>query len=214
MGFDALVVRDMDRQLPDVLSERISIPIINAGNGSGEHPTQGLLDALTLRRHFGRRGNLEGLRVAIVGDIVHSRVARSDTYVLHALGAEVILAGPPQLVPTPADGWPARIVSSRAEALQNADAVIVLRIQRERMQDSFVDTRAYAEVWGVDETVLEEEMAPHAVILHPGPVIRGVELTDRVIDHPRSLILKQVTHGVAVRQAVLARHCRRAFERE
>lgn len=210
MGFDALVVRDLDRQLPDVLAERLNLPIINAGNGSGEHPTQGLLDALTLRRHFGRPDGLDGLSVAIMGDVVHSRVARSTTYALHALGAHVTLAGPPMLVPTPADGWPARIVSTRAEALAEADAVIVLRIQSERMHGQLVDAADYAHVWGIDETVMTEQMPSHAVILHPGPVIRGVELTDSVIDHPRSLILRQVTHGVAIRQAVLARHCPQA----
>lgn len=211
MGFDALVVRDLDRQLPHMLAERLKLPIINAGNGSGEHPTQGLLDALTLRRHFGRSEGLEGLSVAIMGDIVHSRVARSTTYALHALGAHVTLAGPATLVPSPADGWPARIVTTRAEALAEADAVIVLRIQRERMQDQPVDAIDYAHVWGIDETIMAEEMQSHAVILHPGPVIRGVELTDCVIDHPRSLILRQVTHGVAIRQAVLARHGRQVF---
>ncbi|MFU8804244.1 MAG: aspartate carbamoyltransferase catalytic subunit [Bradymonadaceae bacterium] len=210
MGFDALVVRHTDRQLPYVLAERLGIPIINAGNGSGEHPTQGLLDALTLRRHFRAGEDLAGLRVAIVGDIVHSRVARSNTYCLNTLGAHVTLAGPPTLVPTPADGWPARIVSSRPEALADADAVIVLRIQRERMHLPFVGEEGYVQDWGIDEAVMRDEMRPDAVIMHPGPVIRGIELTDAVIDHPRSLILRQVTHGVAIRQAILANLCRRA----
>ncbi|WP_158542395.1 aspartate carbamoyltransferase catalytic subunit [Lujinxingia litoralis] len=206
MGVDGLVVRHHDRHLPHVLSERMNLPVINAGNGSGEHPTQGLLDALTLRRHFNSGEGLSGLKIAIVGDIVHSRVARSDAHIFSALGADVLLAGPRMLLPTEAqlDAWPARVTTSRKEALRWADAVVVLRIQQERLRGSVVDPHRYASDWGIDQSVIEQYMSPLTVILHPGPVIRGVELSDPVIDSPQSLIWRQVTHGVAVRQAVIA----------
>ncbi len=208
MGVDGFVVRHHDRQLPHVLVDRLDTPIINAGNGSGEHPTQGLLDALTLRRNFGLKGDLSGLKVAIMGDIVHSRVARSDAHAFAALGAEVRLVGPRRLLPSEdrLEDWPATVSNSRKEALKWADAVVVLRIQQERMHGQLVDPHQYALDWGIDTTVVDRYLKPETVILHPGPVIRGVELSDPVVDSDRSLILKQVTHGVAVRQAVLCRY--------
>lgn len=208
MGFDGMVVRHSDRNLPYTLSDALDVPIINAGNGSGEHPTQALLDALTLRRVFDRRGgDLSGKRIAIIGDVVHSRVARSDVYALDRLGAEVVLAGPSMLLPKERGGdWEAERAYSRAEALEGADAVIMLRVQSERIHGDVIDTNSFIRDWGIDQAVVEEEMEPNAVILHPGPVIRGVELTGAVADGPRSLILDQVTIGVAVRQAVLLRY--------
>lgn len=207
MGFDAMVIRHTDRHLPYTLADQLDISIINAGNGSGEHPTQGLLDALTLQRVFDRPdGDLSGLNVAVIGDVVHSRVARSDVHVLSELGASVVVAGPSMLLPEEGDDeWAADRVTSRREALDGADAVIMLRVQTERIHGDVIDTNAFIREWGIDQTVVEEEMEPHAKILHPGPVIRGVELTSDVADGPRSLILDQVTIGVAVRQAVLMR---------
>ncbi len=201
MGVGAFIVRHRQRELVHLLREALDTPIINAGNGSGEHPTQGLVDALTLRRHF---GSLKGLKVSIVGDIVHSRVARSNVFALRTLGAEVTIAGPPRLLPRDDTWGTLRTVETRREALQDADAVIILRIQGERIEGPPVEIDAYIQEWGIDELVVEQEMTPGAVILHPGPVVRGVELQDTVADSPRSLILRQAANGVAVRQAVLA----------
>lgn len=208
MGLDGFVVRHQDRQLPDVLVDRLEVPIINAGNGSGEHPTQGLLDALTLRRHFQTGADLAGLKIAIVGDIVHSRVARSDAHAFARLGAEVRLVGPKTLLPAgeTKKEWPGLITSDREEALQWADAVVVLRIQQERLHGTIVDRHEYAVEWGIDSVIAERYLRPDTVILHPGPVIRGVELSNAVVDSERSLILEQVTHGVALRQAVLQKY--------
>ena len=205
MGFDGMVIRHGDRQLPFTLADNLSASLVNAGNGSGEHPTQALLDALTLRRAINPSGrDLSGKRVAIIGDIVHSRVARSDVFALRALGAEVVLAGPSMLLPKAHDEeWPADRAHSRAEALEGADAVIMLRIQAERIHGDVIDTNTFIRDWGIDQAVVEEEMKPETKILHPGPVIRGVELTGSVADGPNSLILDQVGIGVAVRQAVL-----------
>ena len=205
MGLDALVVRHSERHLPFAVSDRVDIPLINAGNGSGEHPTQALIDAMTLRRAFARRGQeLEGKRVAIIGDIVHSRVARSDVYALRKLGCEVVLSGPSMLVPKESDEkWDADRAATRDEALDGADAVIMLRVQQERIHGELVDSNRYVREWGIDEQVASEVMKPDAFILHPGPVIRGMELTSSVTDSDRSLILEQVGYGIAVRQAVL-----------
>ncbi len=208
MGLDALVLRHHERQMPFAVRDRVEIPLINAGNGSGEHPSQALIDALTLRRAFRRRGEaLEGKRIAIIGDIVHSRVARSDVHALRKLGCEVVLAGPSMLVPArePDDAWDAEVVTRRDEALAGADAVIMLRVQQERIHGELVDANAYVREWGIDEQVAAEAMTPGAFILHPGPVIRGMELTAAVADGPHSLILEQVGYGVAVRQAVLVK---------
>lgn len=208
MGVDALVIRHGERHLPFAVKDRVDIPLINAGNGSGEHPTQALIDALTLRRAFARSGEtLEGKRVAIIGDIVHSRVARSDVHALTKLGAKVTLAGPSMLVPKEADAeWNADCVTDREEALGDADAVIMLRVQTERIHGELVDANSYVRDWGIDDQVAAEHMKPGAFILHPGPVIRGMELTASVADSERSLILEQVSYSVAVRQAVLL-HC-------
>ena len=205
MGVDGFVVRHGDRQLPHLLSDRVKVPVINAGNGSGEHPTQGLLDALTLRRHFGLTGGLEGLKVAIMGDVVHSRVARSDAFAFSTLGADVLLVGPKHLLPSPGrrEQWPASVTSSRKEALQWADVVVTLRIQEERVQGNLIDPHTYAMEWGIDSSVVQRYMRDEAVILHPGPVVRGVELSNPVVDSERCLIAKQAASSVAVRQAIL-----------
>lgn len=210
MGVDAFVIRHAERGTPYLLAEHLDVPVINAGNGAGEHPSQGLLDALCLVRALGGvdgdRISLAGRRIAIVGDIVRSRVARSDVHVLEKLGAEVTLAGPEQMLPEQgARGWgQARIVDSRDEAIEGADAVIVLRIQRERMQGASIDTDKYIQQWQLRDEVISALLPEHARIMHPGPVNRGVELTSAVADGPRSLILDQVRCGVAMRQAILA----------
>lgn len=202
MGVDAFVIRHSERRVPLTIADHIPRPVFNAGNGSGEHPTQGLLDLMTIRRTLGR-DNFEGTRVAIIGDIVHSRVARSDVYGLRALGASVTVAGPPKLLPTDRAEWEVDFASSRADALKDADFVIMLRVQRERMHTDAIDAHDYVRQWGVDEVVVETEMKRGAWIMHPGPVMRGTELSSRVADSDRSLILKQTAFGVATRQAVL-----------
>jgi aspartate carbamoyltransferase catalytic subunit len=214
MGLAGVVLRHSERETPYRVRERVEIPVINAGNGSGEHPTQALIDALTLRRAFGRRRREPaGKRVAIIGDIAHSRVARSDVLALGYLGCEVVLAGPEPLMPRDTDAWDAEIVSSRAEALEGADAVIMLRVQQERIEGaahdsnlnvgSYMEAGSYMENWGIDEATAKEFMKPDAFVLHPGPVIYDMELSAAVADGPRSLILEQVSYGAAVRQAVL-----------
>lgn len=208
MGVDGFVVRHHDRQLPHVLVDRIASPIINAGNGNGENPTQGLIDALTLRRHFNLKTDLSGLKIAIMGDVVHSRVARSDAHAFAKLGAEVLLAGPRMLLPTGdrTAKWPGRTTNSRKEALRWADAVILLRIQQERIHGNIIDAHEYAMDWGIDSSIVDRYLGKDTVIMHPGPVVRGVELSDPVVDSDRCLILDQVTNGVAMRQAVLERY--------
>ncbi len=208
MGVDGFIVRHHDRQLPHVLVDRIQSPIINAGNGNGEHPTQGLVDALTLRRHFGLDGDLAGLNIVIMGDVVHSRVARSDAHAFSKLGADVLLAGPRMLLPTGdrSAKWPGRTTTSRKEALNWADAVVVLQMQENRIQGNLIDAHEYAMDWGIDSSIVERYLKEDAVIMHPGAVVRGVELSDPVVDSDRCLILEQVTNGVAMRQAVLAHY--------
>lgn len=204
MGISAFVVRHGERDIVPMLGRELDVPVINAGNGTGEHPTQALLDAFTLRRALGRKRNLDGVTVTIMGDIAHSRVARSDCAALTALGASVRIAGPRQLLPE--EGvLDAERFEERAAALEGVDAVIVLRIQRERMPDEVVDVDSFAADWAIDSRVVREELPEDAFIMHPGPVIRGVELTSEVADSDRSLILQQATNGVAIRQAVLLR---------
>jgi len=207
MGVGAFVLRDSQRALPFSIAERVRAAVINAGNGTGEHPTQALIDAFTLTRALGRQ-DLSGTCVAIIGDVLHSRVARSNVFALSRLGAHVVLGGPPQLLPRSTDGWDAETVTSRSEALAKADAVIMLRLQIERMVEN-LDVDRYVQDWGVDAQVMEREMKPQALIMHPGPVIRGVELSNEVVESPRSLILRQTGNGVAIRQAVLLK----AFDR-
>lgn len=211
IGLDALVLRHSERHLPYAVKDRVDVPLINAGNGTGEHPTQALIDVLTLRRAFARRGeSLEGKRIAIIGDVIHSRVARSNMYALRKLGCELALAGPSMMLPKEGEQkWDAERVHSRREALEGADAVIMLRVQRERIHGELVDASTYVREWGLDEQVLEEEMEPGTFVLHPGPVIRGVELTAGVAESEQSLILEQVGYGVAVRQAVLLKSLQR-----
>jgi aspartate carbamoyltransferase catalytic subunit len=176
--------------------------VINAGDGTHEHPTQALLDALTLRQ---RLGGIEGRRVAIVGDVLHSRVARSNALLLSMLGAEVVLVAPRTLLPVGVETWPVRVAESLDAELPGLDAVLVLRVQAERMNGGFFPSaREYSIRYGLSAkraAVLPE----HAVVLHPGPMLRGMEIGFPVADAPQSAILQQVGNGVHVRMAVLFR---------
>ena len=210
MGVDVFVIRHRSRGVLTQLARALDSPILNAGDGDGEHPSQGLLDVLTLCERWSdgpedpSRYDLRGRRVALVGDIAHSRVARSDVHALLKLGAQVVLAGPEGLVPQAhAPGWEgAQRATSLDEAIEGADALITLRVQRERLGQLQVDHEDYVAHWRVEARHMAR-LKPEGVVLHPGPVIRGEELEAEVADGPRSLILRQVRCGVAVRQALL-----------
>jgi len=195
MGPDALVLRHRQNGAADEVAALVDCPVVNAGDGTNEHPTQALLDSLTLQQHF---GSLDGRTVAIVGDIRHSRVARSNVALLPRLGATVRVAGPPSLLPEDMTAL------SIDEAITGADAVMMLRVQRERMDEELGDAPGeYLSSYGLTRERLALAK-PDAVVLHPGPMNRGVEIADEVADlADRSLILRQVANGVAVRMAVL-----------
>ncbi len=199
MKVDMVVIRHQSPGAAHYLSRCVQAAIINAGDGAHEHPTQALLDLLTLNDLF---PSFEGLRVAIIGDILHSRVARSNIYALRKLGAEVTLCGPPTMMPRHVETLGCRVTYRLEEALREADVAMALRIQKERQQGTlFPSIREYHELYGIKMEHLERY--PHLRIMHPGPVNRGVELADEVVDSERSVILNQVTNGVAVRMAVL-----------
>jgi aspartate carbamoyltransferase catalytic subunit len=200
MGVDALVIRHPRSGAAAQVAGWVDAAVINAGDGMHEHPTQALLDAFTLRR---RLGDLAGRRVAIVGDITHSRVARSNVLTLAALGAEVVLVAPPTLLPPGVNGWVATVSHDLDAVLPTVDAVMMLRVQRERMAGGyFPSAREYTIGYGLtrDRLALLPE---HAVICHPGPMNRGLEIAAEAADAARSLILEQVAAGVAVRMSVL-----------
>ena len=192
---DALVIRHRENGAPSIVAQIMDAPVLNAGDGTNEHPTQALLDAATIRHHFGR---LEGLKVAICGDIRHSRVARSNARLLPRLGAEVRLAGPPELLP---DNVPQISID---EAIAGADVVMMLRVQRERLEAELGDAPGeYLRTHGLTSQRLALA-SPAAVVMHPGPMNRGVEIADEIADDPqRSLISLQVEMGVAIRMACL-----------
>ncbi len=200
MRIDMVVIRHSSSGAARFLADRIPSNVINAGDGQHEHPTQGLLDMLTIRDRLGR---LEGLKVCIVGDIIHSRVARSNIFGLRALGAEVAVCGPRSLIPYGIEELGVETFYHIEDAIEWADALNVLRLQLERMTTGFIPSlREYNRVFGVTRARLEK--APReTVILHPGPMNRGVEIDSAVADGPQSVILPQVTNGVAVRMAVL-----------
>ncbi|RKS89524.1 aspartate carbamoyltransferase [Microbacterium sp. AG790] len=210
MGADAVVIRHGASGAPQTLATSgwITAGVVNAGDGTHEHPTQALLDAFTIRkRRFGddsRGRDLAGVRVAIVGDILHSRVARSNVWLLHTLGAEVTLVAPPTLVPQDVSQWPARVVYDLDEALSaRPDAVMMLRIQLERMNAAYFPTeREYSRRWGLDAARLAT-LADGSIVMHPGPMNRGLEISADAADSPRSTVLEQVANGVSVRMAVL-----------
>ncbi len=201
MAPDIIVTRSRESGIPELLAREIpTASVVNAGDGISEHPTQALLDAFTIRRH---RGRVRGLTVAIIGDLLHSRVFRSNALLLTMLGARVRCAGPPTLMPPGLERLGVEPRPSVEEALRGADAVMVLRIQHERMHDSFIPSRReYFHEFGLTE----ERLRPtrDAIVLHPGPLNRAVEISSAVADGPRSVILEQVRNGVAVRMAVLA----------
>ena len=196
---DVMIVRHGETGAPRQVADAVGCPVINAGDGTGEHPTQALLDALTMRR---RKGRIEGLEVAICGDIRHSRVAGSNLKLLPRLGAKVRLVGPPSLLPAEAGGFPA--FADFDEGIAGADVVMMLRIQSERMEESVSGSLAdFHALYGLTMKRLERA-APDALVVHPGPMNRGVEIDSEVADHPtRSAIREQVEMGVAVRMAVL-----------
>ena len=200
MGVDLMVVRHKATGTPWRLAEWLDIPIVNAGDGANQHPTQALLDCLTLRQHF---GSLDGLEIAIVGDIRHSRVARSDIFAMSTLGANVTLVGPPTLLPLDPEAWPVQVSHDLDDVLEHMDAIYLLRVQTERGGGSvFPSLTEYTSRFGLTSERFAR-MKDTAVVLHPGPMNRGVEIGYDVADDPRSLILQQVTNGVAVRMAVL-----------
>ncbi len=200
LGADFVVVRHSSSGVPHLLSEQIDASIINAGDGINEHPTQALLDAFTIRD---KKGQIEGLKVAIVGDILHSRVAKSNIPCLRKLGAEVRLIGPPTLVPEGFAKEGIRIYYSMEEGIVDVDVVMMLRIQLERQDRGFFPTvDEYFRLWGLTEERLSLAKSD-AIVMHPGPMNRGVEIDSLVADSEKAVILDQVTNGIAVRMAVL-----------
>ncbi len=201
MNCDLLVVRHDQSGAPALLASKVEACVINAGDGTHEHPTQALLDAVTIRR---RKGRIQGLTVAICGDIAHSRVARSNIHLLSALGAHVRVIGPPTLIPAAIDRLGVAVFHDMAQGLRDADIVMMLRLQRERMHSGLVPSaREYFRLYGLDGARLAHAH-PEALVMHPGPMNRGVEIASDVADDPtRSLIREQVEMGVAVRMAVL-----------
>jgi aspartate carbamoyltransferase catalytic subunit len=212
MGADAVVVRHSASGAPHRLAHAgwIRGAVVNAGDGTHEHPTQALLDAFTLRRRLreGEPGSdLAGLRIAIAGDVLHSRVARSNVLLLHRLGAEVVLVAPPTLLPVGVDGWPCTTSYDLDAVLRgehgDLDAVMMLRVQAERMNAAyFPSAREYSRRYGLDARRLAL-LPPHAVVMHPGPMNRGLEISADAADSARSTVVEQVANGVAVRMAVL-----------
>ena len=203
MGVDLVVVRHVASGAPYFLARHLDIGVINAGDGRHEHPTQGLLDLMTLRDAW--QGRFEGRRLALVGDIAHSRVARSAIFGLRALGASVTVAGPRTLVPAGVEELGCTLAVTVEEAMEGADAVMALRLQRERMDGGLLPSPGeFSRVWGLTPERVRL-MNRDAVVLHPGPTNRGVEVTAEVADSERSVILDQVQNGVALRCAVLAR---------
>jgi aspartate carbamoyltransferase len=200
MGADAVVIRHRASGAPHRLASWVRGSVLNAGDGTHEHPTQALLDAFTMRR---RLGGLDGRRVAIVGDVLHSRVARSNVLLLNTLGAEVTLVAPPTLLPVSVETWPCAVSYDLDAVLPKSDAVMMLRVQRERMNAAyFPSAREYSRRYGLDAHRLAR-MPEDAVVMHPGPMNRGMEIAAEVADSARSTVVEQVANGVTIRMAVL-----------
>jgi aspartate carbamoyltransferase catalytic subunit len=200
MNADVVVLRHSSSGAPHLLARHLKAGVINAGDGAHAHPTQSLLDLLTVRQ---AKGRIAGLRVAIVGDIAHSRVARSNVTGFAKMGAEVTVAGPPTMMPVGIERLGARVTHRLEDALEGADVVMMLRIQRERQEGRLFSTeREYAETFGLSEKRLRLAH-PEAIVMHPGPINRGVEIDSALADGERSVILEQVANGVAVRMALL-----------
>ena len=206
MGADAVIIRHGSSGAPHRLANAgwINGSVINAGDGLHEHPTQALLDAYTLRENLaGGHGDLAGKRVTIVGDVLHSRVARSNVLLLSTLGADVTLVAPPTLLPVGIENWPCSVSYDLDASLSDADAVMMLRVQLERMNDSYFPTaREYSRRYGLDHRRMDM-LSEQSIVMHPGPMNRGMEITADVADSNRSVIVSQVTNGVSVRMAVL-----------
>ncbi|MCZ7536348.1 MAG: aspartate carbamoyltransferase catalytic subunit [Acidimicrobiia bacterium] len=201
LGVDAIVVRHSSAGAPHRICSWTGASVVNAGDGRHEHPTQALLDAFTLRRHRGP--SLDGCRITIVGDVRNSRVARSNVGLFDLLGCDLTLCGPPTLMPECLDGWPVRVSYDLDDALSEADVVYLLRIQRERIGQSLLPSiREYASRWGLTAD-RAARLKPDTLVMHPGPMNRGVEIADEVADSAASLVTEQVANGVAVRMAVL-----------
>lgn len=201
MHVDVLVVRHPESGAVKLLSDKVNCVVMNGGDGQHEHPTQALLDAYTLRAHRGP--SLDGCRVAIVGDVRNSRVARSDVKMFHALGCEITLVGPPTLLPERLGGWPVTVAHDLDEVCGEVDVLYMLRIQRERIdQACFPSLREYASRWGLTPARMAR-CKPDTLVMHPGPMNRGIEIAAEVADSARSLVAEQVANGVAVRMAVL-----------
>ncbi|PPR26688.1 MAG: Aspartate carbamoyltransferase [Alphaproteobacteria bacterium MarineAlpha9_Bin4] len=201
MNPDILIVRHNMSGVPYLLSEKVNCSVINAGDGSNEHPTQALLDALTILRH---KKKISGLEVAIMGDVLHSRVARSNIYLLNKLNAKVRVICPPTLLPAGIEKMNVKVFKNIREGLRNVDIIMVLRIQKERMEGSFVPSeKEFFKFWGLDREKLNKAKK-NALVMHPGPINRGIEIDSDVADDiGRSLILEQVKLGVAVRMSVI-----------
>jgi aspartate carbamoyltransferase catalytic subunit len=200
MGVDAIVVRHSSAGVPRQVTRWVKASVVNAGDGWHEHPTQALLDCYTIREQL---GSLEGLRIAIVGDIKHSRVARSDVWAFTKLGAEVTLVAPPTLLPPTLEGWPVQVTHDLDAVLPDLDVVYLLRMQQERMTEALVPSlREYTAQWGLTRRRVGT-MRDAAIVMHPGPMNRGVEIAADVADLPRAVVIDQVRNGVAVRMAVL-----------
>ncbi|MET7418312.1 aspartate carbamoyltransferase catalytic subunit [Dactylosporangium sp. NPDC005555] len=200
MGADAVVIRHPASGAPHRLANWVEGSVVNAGDGTHEHPTQALLDAYTMRSRLKR---LAGLNVTIVGDVLHSRVARSNVQLLHTLGAKVTLVAPPTLLPVGVGAWPAETSYDLDAVVPDSDVVMMLRVQRERMNQAyFPSEREYARRYGFDVPRMRR-LPEHAIVMHPGPMNRGMEIAPEVADSPRSTIVEQVANGVSVRMAVL-----------
>jgi aspartate carbamoyltransferase catalytic subunit len=201
MGIDAIVMRHPAAGAPARITQWTDASVINAGDGRHAHPTQAVLDMLTLRRHRGPK--LDGLRVAIIGDVRHSRVARSDVKALDLLGAEITLVAPPTLLPESLEGWPVEVSYDLDDVIPDLDVVMLLRMQFERQQQALFPTvREYTARYGLT-AARAERLKPDALVMHPGPMNRGVEVAAEVADGPASVVIEQVTNGVAARMAVL-----------
>lgn len=200
LGADFMIIRHSSSGVSHLLSKHVNASVINAGDGINEHPTQALLDAFTIKEKTGR---IEGIRIAMVGDILHSRVAKSDIYLLKKFGAEIRLIGPPTLVPQELESLGVKVFHDIDSGLNDVDVVMMLRIQMERQGKGFFpSTIEYAKYWGLTIERLSKARKD-AIVMHPGPMNRGVEISSEIADSPRSVILEQVTNGLAVRMAVL-----------
>jgi aspartate carbamoyltransferase catalytic subunit len=206
MGADAVIIRHSASGAAQRLADSkwMSGAVINAGDGTHEHPSQALLDAFTIRKHLSRGANdLTGLRVAIVGDVLHSRVARSNVLLLSKLGAQVVLVAPPTLLPVGIESWPCQISYDLDEVIASVDAIMMLRIQLERMSEMyFPNAREYSRYFGLNSDRIRA-MKAEAIVMHPGPMNRGLEITADAADGARSVIVEQVSNGVSIRMAIL-----------